>query len=305
MNTDWVTALYFRGERLINNPNGLNINGMENKMNQYRLYGLSTIHVELTNRCNKECWMCGRRMVERDFPHVAMNYGDIEFSLLEMIARQLPPNIVVQLHNNGEPLLYPRLYEAIDLFKGQITSFDTNGKLLLEKADQIIGKLDTMAISVIENDPESDEQYEIISKFFETKADAKPHVVLRLNGNIDSCKYEKFGTTIAKRVLHDPMGSYGYKKKQPTVPEIGICLDFLHHMAINKDGEVSICVRFDPERTGVIGNANTQSLADIWCGQKRITWLNYHKQGKRVFVPLCSHCEFWGVPTGADLESTV
>ena len=249
--------------------------------------------------------MCGRRKVERDLPHLTLNYGDMEFSLLERIAQQLPPNIVVQLHNNGEPLLYPRLCEAIALFKGQITSFDTNGKLLLKKADQIIGKLDTMAISVIENDLESDEQYEIINKFLEIKADSKPQVIVRLNGNVDSYRYEKLDITIARRVLHAPMGSYGYKKKQPTVPEIGICLDFLHHMAINKDGEVSICVRFDPERTGVIGNANIQSLAEIWCGQKRMTWLNYHKQGKRVLVPLCSHCEFWGVPTGADSETTV
>ena len=57
-------------------------------------------------------------------------------------------------------------------------------------------------------------------------------------------------------------------KKQPTVPEIGICLDFLHHMAINKDGEVSICVRFDPERFGVIGNAKETSPAEMWWCEK-------------------------------------
>ncbi|OGW17018.1 MAG: hypothetical protein A3G93_13605 [Nitrospinae bacterium RIFCSPLOWO2_12_FULL_45_22] len=271
-------------------------------MNKYGLHGLSTIHVELTNRCNKECWMCGRRKVERDLPHLTLNYGDMEFCLLERIAQQLPPNIVVQLHNNGEPLLYPRLSEAIALFKDQITSFDTNGKLLLEKADQIIGKLDTMAISVIENDPESDEQYEIINKFLEIKADSKPQVIVRLNGNVDSYRYEKLDITIARRVLHAPMGSYDYKKKQPTVPEIGICLDFLHHMAINTEGKVSVCVRFDPERIGVIGNAKEDSLAQIWNGKKRMEWLEYHKQGKRDSVPLCSHCHFWGVPTGADFE---
>ena len=226
----------------------------------------------------------------------------MEFCLLERIAQQLPPNIVVQLHNNGEPLLYPRLSEAIALFKDQITSFDTNGKLLLEKADQIIGKLDTMAISVIENDPESDEQYEIINKFLEIKADSKPQVIVRLNGNVDSYRYEKLDITIARRVLHAPMGSYDYKKKQPTVPEIGICLDFLHHMAINTEGKVSVCVRFDPERIGVIGNAKEDSLAQIWNGKKRMEWLEYHKQGKRDSVPLCSHCHFWGVPTGADFE---
>lgn len=262
------------------------------------MYGLSTINIELTNRCNKKCWMCGRRKVESSHPHLTLNYGDMDFPLIERIAWQLPPNIVVQLHNNGEPLLYPRLGEAIDLFAEQITSFDTNGKLLLEKADQIIGKLDTMAISIIENDSEADVQYNIITKFLKLKGNASPNVVMRLNGNVDTCRYEKLEVTIARRVLHAPMGSFDYKKKQPTVPEIGICLDFLHHMAINKDGDVSICVRFDPERVGVIGNVKETSLAEMWCGEKRAEWLKYHKLGKRNNVPLCSHCEFWGVPTG-------
>lgn len=273
-------------------------NVMETVEKKYSLYGLSTINIELTNRCNKKCWMCGRRKVESDHPHLMLNYGDMDFSLVERIAGQLPPNIVVQLHNNGEPLLYPRLGEAIGLFDDQITSFDTNGKLLLEKAGQIIGKLDTIAISVIENDPEADAQYNIIAQFLKQKGKASPNVVLRLNGNVDVRRYEKLGVTIARRVLHAPMGSFDYKKKQPIVPEIGICLDFLHHMAINKDGEVSICVRFDPQRFGVIGNAKETPLAEMWCGEKRMEWLQFHKQGKRDNVPLCSYCEFWGVPTG-------
>jgi len=90
--------------------------------------------------------------------------------------------------------------------------------------------------------------------------------------------------------------------RQPPIPEIDICLDFLHHMAINTKGKVSVCVRFDSERTGVIGDAKEKSLAEIWCGEKRMSWLEYHKQGKRSCIPLCSHCEFWGVPTGADIE---
>ena len=35
------------------------------------------------------------------------------------------------------------------------------------------------------------------------------------------------------------MGSFKYQKN-PTIPEIGICLDLLNHMVIRKDGKVSI-----------------------------------------------------------------
>lgn len=269
-------------------------------MNGYGLDGLANINVELTSRCNKKCWMCGRRVVERDYPELALDYGDMEFELVEKIAKQLPPNIMVQLHNNGEGLLYPRFGEAAQLFSKQITNIVTNGKLLVEKADEVIGNLDTLAISVIEKDPEADEQYEIIEKFLELKGDRKPFTILRFNGDVDRERYEKFSLVSASRILHAPMGSFNYKKREPTVPEIGICLDFLYHMAIDRKGQVSICVRFDPKRLGVIGDAAKESLSEIWNGPKRMEWLEYHKRGRRDKVPLCSYCHFWGVPTGAD-----
>lgn len=267
------------------------------------LYGLTTVNVELTSRCNKNCWMCGRRKIDREFPEIALQYGDMDFELVQSIAQQLPPNIVVQLHNNGEPLLYPRFGEAASLFQHQIKGIDTNGKLLLEKADEVIDVLDTMAISVIEKDVEADEQFEIIGKFLELKKDRKPFTLLRINGEVETGRYEKFGLIMAHRVLHSALGSFNYAKHNPTIPEIGICLDFLNHLAISKDGEASICVRFDPKRLGVIGDAKKQSLHEIWNSNKRMAWLTHHKQGRRDQVPLCSYCHFWGVPTGvAHLE---
>ena len=91
--------------------------------------GLSTVNIELTSRCNKSCWCCGRRKIDKDYPEIAMNYGDMDFELVKKIEKQLPNDIVIQFHNNGEPMLYPRLKEALQLFKGRIRQFDTNGKL--------------------------------------------------------------------------------------------------------------------------------------------------------------------------------
>lgn len=263
------------------------------------LPGLTTINIELTNRCNKECWICGRRRIERDFPELVQGYCDIEYDLLEKIAPQLPDRIVVQFHNNGEPLLYSRLAEAISLFNRQITSLDSNGKLLMERADDIIGRLDTIAISVIEKDPDADAQYRIIKEFMELKGNNKPLVVIRLNGEVDAGRFREFGLPLARRLLHSPMGSFSYQKQNPTIPEIGICLDFLNHPAISAKGKVSICVRFDSKGAGIIGDVRHQSLEEIWNGKQRLEWLECHKKGERKKVPLCATCEYWGVPTGA------
>lgn len=264
--------------------------------------GLANVNVELTSRCNKNCWMCGRRRVDREYPELALQYGDMDFVLVEKIAAQLPERIVVQLHNNGESLLYPRFAEAARLFHRQITNVVTNGKLLLAKADEIIDVLDTMAISVIEDDPEQEEQLAIIDEFLRRKKERKPYIILRLNGRVDSRPYEKFGLTIARRTIHSPMGSFNYRRS-PTVPEIGICLDFLNHLSINKDGKVSICVRFDPKGLGIIGDANDTALTDLWNGPLRLSWLASHCQGKRSEIPLCSYCHFWGVPTGGEAQA--
>ena len=259
--------------------------------------GLSTVNVELTSRCNKNCWMCGRRKIDRDYPEIAMNYGDMEFSLVEKIARQLPPGIVVQFHNNGEPLLYPRFGDAISLFSNNIKHIDTNGKLIVEKADEIMDMLDTMTISVFQDDPESDEQYELVKQFIDIRGDRKPNLIYRCLGKVDIERWKKLPGIVATRILHNPMGSFKYEKN-PTVPETGMCLDLLNHLVIDRFGKVSPCVRFDPKRLGVIGDANTTSLVNIWSGKERQKWIKYHIQGKRDKVPLCSYCEFWGVPTG-------
>ena len=265
-----------------------------------KLYGLTTLNIELTNRCNKKCHFCGRRQIEKTDPELAIYNNDIDFKLLERIAKQLPPNITVALHNNGESLLFPRFGEAVKLFKDQITTVVTNGKLIVEKADEIIDNLDTMAISVIEKDMETREQFKIIEEFLKIKGDRKPHTILRMNGEVNDKVYkEHFELPMAKRLIHSPMGSFNYKKKDPTVPEAGICWDFLGHLAINSYGDVSPCVRFDPHRLGVLGNIKYETLEEIWNGRLRQKWLRHHVEGKRDKIELCKTCQFWGVPTGS------
>jgi len=174
--------------------------------------GLSVVNVELSSHCNKNCWMCGRRKIDREYPEIALKYGDMDFELVKKIARQLPVGIVVQLHNNGESLLYPRFGQAAKLFHRQIRCLDTNGKLIVEKAKEIIGNLDTLTISVIENDPEAEEQYKLVKKFLKIKGNRKPLMVYRCLGKVDLERYKKLDGIVVTRVLHHPLGSFQYQK---------------------------------------------------------------------------------------------
>lgn len=262
--------------------------------------GLTTVNLELTNRCNKKCWMCGRRKIEAENPGKMVFDKDMDFGLVESIAAQLPPGIVVQFHNNGDPLMYGELPRALDLFKRQVRCFDTNGKLLVKRAADIIGRADTVTVSTFERDEEWEEQYGLIKEFLKLKGKSGPRLVIRCLGELGEKRlalYQETGCLLVPRILHSPDGSFSYTKKT-TIPEVGFCIEIMNHMAINTKGEVSFCVRFDPERHGVIGDASKEPLLSIWNSPKRRDYIKAHLEGRRGELDLCGKCQYWGVPRG-------
>ena len=285
------------------------------KINNYPIF----VHCELTNKCNKVpgCWMCGRRKIEKEYPHLANFNKDMDLDLAKSIIDQLPKNTIVHFHNNGEPTVYPYLKEILEYSKNKvIRHFDSNCILLVKRADDIIDNLEVLTASVIENDPLQDEQFEIVKEFLKIKKDRKPRVVFRLLGDVGKldAKYktkylygerinrwydlaEKYNCTIATRTLHSPMGSFDYEKKV-TIPEYAICNELLTHLAIDVDGDVFPCVRFNPLKLTKLGNVKKDKLIDIWNGEKRQKLIQLHIEGKRDKIDLCSQCDYWGIPIG-------
>jgi MoaA/NifB/PqqE/SkfB family radical SAM enzyme len=82
--------------------------------------------LELTSRCNLRCGMCPMDDLTRP-------YEDAPWDLVENVAGQMRELRLPMryLHEMGEPLMYRRLPEAIDLFPGVCVS--TNATLLFEK----------------------------------------------------------------------------------------------------------------------------------------------------------------------------
>jgi radical SAM protein with 4Fe4S-binding SPASM domain len=215
--------------------------------------------------------------------------------MVRKIAFQVKQGTVVQFHNNGEPLLYPYLEDALSLFTHCIRQFNTNGILLMEKSNEIIGNLEVLTISVIEGD---DAQYETVCRFLDRKGTKKPNMVYRLLGDVEKAdRWEALQGIVARRVLHAAGGSYSYEKKV-TIPEDGICRDLLTHLAIDRYGNISVCVRFDPNGRLGIGNINEMSLAEAWKSDKRKKYIQNHINQRRDLCPGCDQCDFYGVPIG-------
>lgn len=262
--------------------------------------GLAQINVEFSSRCSKSCWHCGRR--ERDRLVGAADYGDMDFELMKMIAAEVPVGIVIATHNNGESMLHPRFGEGVALFKGRgcFVYTVTNGKHLMEKFDEIVGNLDAVSVSIVENDGEveAQNQLNILREFIAKKRFGKPFVTLRFVGKIeDEEKYLTLDLPIVRRTIHQPKGSVGYRKAA-VVPECGLCWDFMTRLAIDRFGNVSPCVRFDPDGKLRLGNIRDTRLDEFWDGEKRTLMRELHTSGRRKDIPYCGDkCEFWGVPT--------
>lgn len=270
------------------------------------------LNIELTSRCNKVpgCQMCGRRQLEAMYPELC-DWGDMDYAMVCDIAKQTPKGTVVQLHFNGEPLLYPRLGDALSEFRHCITGFNTNAILLPAKAEEIIGNLDTLTISVVglDSDEVRARQMDNISRFLAMKLSDRPRMIYRLLGEVHREDYAHFPGLIATRPLHAPEGSRNYER-EVTIPEMGVCLDMLNSMAIDRYGNVSHCVRFDPEGLGRIGNLATATLEEIAGSIENRPWhvgnlprqhyIRLHVEGERNRVPLCARCHFYGVPRGRD-----
>lgn len=111
----------------------------------------STIMLELTNFCNLECTTCARMY---DYGK-KMDKGNIDIDLAKKVIDELSPYLdSIGLTGMGETFIFNKIEEIVDYIKsknkGIIISISTNAVLpnFLEKVSKVIGKTDTIQISI-------------------------------------------------------------------------------------------------------------------------------------------------------------
>jgi radical SAM protein with 4Fe4S-binding SPASM domain len=239
--------------------------------------------------------MCGRQ----DQAVNPIQYGEMDFELLERIRAQLEPGITISFHRDGEPTAYSRLREALSLFSGFTTSIVTHGLTLGTKVQEILGRCTTLTVSVFRGDADACEQISSVHRFLKEKGCNPPLVQLKIVGDMSKdelAPYEALNVRIIRRLIHVPIANSKYAHRLPTIPEAGICLDALHRPTIDWRGDVFLCNRLDADRHLLVGSLRDQTLDAIWNGEARMKMLDAHKRGRRDLAnPLCAKCEFWGV----------
>ena len=262
------------------------------------LSGLAQLNIETNSTCDKrtKCSFCGHQDA---LVNTAIQYGEMDYALLETIRAQVEPGIIVSWHRDGDPLAYSRIGDALRLFSGFTTSIVTHGLNLERLADDLIETCSTITVSIFRGDIDGEMQRAALENFLRIKGDRSPIVQIKIVGDMSAdelAPYEALNVRIIRRLIHVPISNSKYAHRSPTIPEGGVCLDALHRPTVDWRGRVSLCNRLDPAGHLFIGDVNHDTLDAIWNGETRRRMLDAHKLGRRDLAnPLCKTCDYWGV----------
>jgi len=283
---------------------------MKNKMKKYQEIPFRVM-IENTNACNYMCTFCPHKTMKR-------NVGFMKFSLFKKIVddcKSLGVNYVT-VYGFGEPLLDPDFIKRIEYAKSvgvERVTTNTNGSLLTsDLAEKIINaEIDEIYISV---DAATESSYKklrphasfsnvednirTLMKLRGRSGHTKPLVFLSyVESDINKNETNEFiskwkdtvdGISISK--IHNWTGDIEYGKGRG-VGKKDPCRLLWTEMVISWDGRVSLCCN-DYENKAVLGDIRTQSIKEIWSGEKLNVIRNFHKNRKFDQINICKDCEY-------------
>ena len=295
-----------------------------------------TILIEPTDKCNFRCKFCPTGDTELIKNISNRNYGNINFDLYKKIIDDISEfneNIkVLQLHKDGEPLLNNNLPEMVKYAKksskiNQVAT-TTNASMLNEELSikLIDAGLDRIRISI---EGINEKQYYDIANIkidfdklvknieFFYKNRQKCYVYIKIVDNNLSEKdkdefYNTFGNISDSIFIENATeiwnnfeisGVRNIITDKNVLGEnssyINVCPQIFYSIAINSNGLVSACCA-DWSRKLIVGDANKESIKNIWNGEKIRNLQKLHLMGNRKNHKICASC---GNPTLASTDN--
>ena len=282
----------------MNNPQGLMVPLV--KTIEFAYYPrVPEISLELTNHCNLKCPYCANPTLTRAKDYIA-------WPLLEKIVDECAERGygLNWLHGVGEPLLWKRLEEVIELIRRKGAgkgSFGTNGTLLngdrvrsllnaglqsiyvsIDTLNPVIykstrgGKLE----KVIEN---IQEMITIVPKSFQITVALMDHKDNRVTEKTVAKFHEIFGhhanvrTNLVVNQLF-PSAPGDYRIPAMAGQKISGCVAPANYLFIAIDGRAAICC-MDQDVLHSLGNVGERSIHDIWFDPKNQTTFRNVAQG--------------------------
>jgi radical SAM protein with 4Fe4S-binding SPASM domain len=280
------------------------------------------IFVDPADRCNFRCGFCPTgdialmRKVGR--PLKTMGFG-LYKKIIDDITEFETPIKVLRLYKDGEPLLNSKFADMVKYAKekGCADRIDTttNGSLLNPKTNlEIINAgLTRINISVVGVNTwqylysvhyklNFENYVKNIAHLYDNRNDCE--IIIKANGDLlseaDKIRFYDIFGDIADGIslehimscwpefevegVNQEFGIYGQEIK-----EVMVCPYVFYSFSINSDGTASACF-LDWQRKLLIGNAKTESVKDIWLGEKLLKYQQMFLKKKRKEHPVCKDC---------------
>ena len=266
------------------------------------------VDAELASMCNLKCPMC--YTITDEFKE-KINVRLMDFELFKRIINEISGNVpALRLSLRGEPTLHSKFVECIKYAKDngiKEVSFLTNGsKLTAEFFEKIMeAGADWITISV----DGVDNVYESIRKplkFKETQQKVigikeiksrhnshKPVIKIQsiwpaIRGNPE--EYYNTFKPYVDLIAFNPLIDYLGKDTDIVYEDNFSCPQHYQRLVIGADGLVMMCSN-DEEGTVIVGDANRESVYEIWHGEKLNRMREQHKKRNGFMeIPVCKKC---------------
>jgi len=269
------------------------------------------VDIEISNVCNLNCPMCFRgkeEYKEKYKDKLLMNF-ELFKKIIDEIGKKVP---AVRLSLRGESTLHPKMIECIKYAKEKgikEVSFLTNGSKLTKDyfKEIMLAGADWITISVdgtektyesIRKPLKFKETLERIKKINEIKQQYNYHKpVIKIQSIWPAIKDnpEEFFNIFAPYVdliAFNPLIDYLANDDEKNIIFIEgfSCPQHYQRLVIGADGMALMCTN-DEENTQFIGDANKQSIHEIWNGERlnKIRELHKKKNGFKK-IPVCKAC---------------
>lgn len=263
------------------------------------------LDIEPTMLCNMKCPMCFQQ-------HMPIpKEGYIDFELYKKIVDECGRNKLysIRLCHRGEPLMHPRIIDMVRYAKDKGVRevfILTNTMLLDEKMIKGLydAGLDWLQMS-IDGTYDNYEKIRKPQKFEEVYAKVKlAHKIRKEQKRLRPILWIQ---SLWSAVKHNPREFIDIFK--PYVDKIAFHVDFdyehrfkkdtdficyrlWHRMMIMADGSVPMC-NSDFLKEELVGNVKTQTVKEIWNGEKLERIRRLHLEKKRFGISCCAKCN-WG-----------
>jgi radical SAM protein with 4Fe4S-binding SPASM domain len=271
-----------------------------------------SMEIEPTNLCNLRCVTC---------PGARTRYpkGYMDVDLFQRIVSEASEIGVKRIHLflRGEPTLHPRIFEMIAFIKskGLAVHLTSNGTTLSpERSAELLrtglNSADQLTISFLGHAKESHEATMVGVDHDRVVRNVlglmRLRKQLRVNGPVVETilnptpatrhETEEFLRFWQGKVDHARIGGISlsfqeYKRERAdSVVRTSPCTQVYERMPVTWDGRVPQCVT-DFDGDWIVGDLRSDSIMDVWNGERMQTIRRVHQERQFEKMPLCLHCD--------------